>query len=135
MPYCPKCGNLVDENMTFCPRCGAPLKGQAAAQTQAPPTGPAPTYRRDEKSEKNEKNEKDEHNEKNEKQEKGEHGFVGWLIGGLVLIIIGIFSLLQASGFLSSGANWAIALVIIGIVIILAAAYIASVAKKRYPHT
>lgn len=133
MPYCPKCGNLVDENMAFCPRCGAPLKGQAAAQAQAPPTGPAPTYRRrDEKNEKNEKNEKDERGEKGEKQEKGEHGFVGWLIGGLVLIIIGIFSILSTSGYLT-GANWAFVLVLIGIVIIIAAAYIATVAKRRYP--
>lgn len=138
MPYCPKCGNLVDENMTFCPRCGSPLKGEAAqaAQPQAPPTGPVPTYRRrDEKSEKNEKNEKNEQREKNEKQEKGERGFIGWLIGGLVLIIIGIFSLLQASGYLTSGANWAFVLVLIGIVIIIAAVYIASVAKKRSPRT
>jgi uncharacterized membrane protein YvbJ len=133
MPYCPKCGNQVDENMTFCPRCGAPLKGQA----QARPTGPAPTYqRRDEKSEKNEKNEKDERdrNEKNEKNEKGEHGFIGWLIGGLILIIIGIFSLLSTSGYLT-GANWAFVLVLIGIVIIIAAAYIATVAKRRSPRT
>jgi cation transport ATPase len=137
MPYCPKCGNQVDENMTFCPRCGAPQKSGAAqaAQPQAPPTGPVPTYRRrDEKSEKNEKNEKNEQREKNEKQEKGEHGFIGWLIGGLVLIIIGIFSLLQASGYLR-GANWAFVLVLIGIVIIIAAVYLASVAKKRSPQT
>jgi uncharacterized membrane protein YvbJ len=83
MPYCPKCGNLVDENMTFCPRCGAPLKGQAAA-TQP---HPVPPYRRDEKSE---KNEKDQRGEKGEKNEKGEQGFIGFLIGGLVLIIIGV---------------------------------------------
>ncbi len=132
MPYCPKCGNLVDENMTFCPRCGAPLKGQAAPQAQAPPAGPAPTYRR--KDEKSEKDEKDERGEKGEKQEKGEHGFVGWLIGGLILIIIGIFSILSTSGYLT-GASWAFVLVLIGIVILIAAVYIASVAKKRYPHT
>jgi uncharacterized membrane protein YvbJ len=118
MPYCPKCGNQVDENMTFCPRCGSPLKAQAQ---------PAPTYRRrDEKSEKDEKNEKD------ERGEKGEHGFVGWLIGGLVLIIIGIFSLLSTSGYLT-GATWPFVLVLIGVVILIAAAYIASTAKRRYP--
>jgi hypothetical protein len=27
MPYCPKCGNEVDERMDFCPNCGAALKG------------------------------------------------------------------------------------------------------------
>jgi predicted lipid-binding transport protein (Tim44 family) len=131
MPYCPKCGNLIDENMTFCPRCGAPLKSQTA-----PGPAPASTYRRDEKSEKNEKNEKDERdrNEKNEKQEKGEHGsFIGYLIGGLILIIIGIFSLLSVSGLIPAGANWAFILVLIGIIIIVAAVYAALMAKKRSP--
>jgi predicted lipid-binding transport protein (Tim44 family) len=126
MPYCPKCGNLVDENMTFCPRCGAPLKSQAATQTSPPST----TYGKNEKSE---KNEKDEHNEKNEKQEKGEHGFIGFLIGGLVLIIIGIFSLLSISGILTAAANGAFVLVLIGVVIIIAAVYAALVARRRTP--
>ena len=126
MPYCPKCGNLVDENMAFCPRCGAPLKGQAASAQ----TGPAPVYRRDEKAE---KNEKDQRGEKNEKQEKGEHSFMGFLIGGLVLIIIGIFSLLSVAGIITGGLNGALVLVLIGVVIIIAAVYFASVARKRSP--
>jgi uncharacterized membrane protein YvbJ len=120
MPYCPKCGNQVEENMTFCPRCGSPLKAQAQAQQ-------APVYRR-----RDEKSEKDEKDEKNEKQEKGEQGFIGWLIGGTILIIIGIFSLLSASGYLT-GATWPFMLVLIGVVIIIAAAYIASTAKRRNP--
>jgi predicted lipid-binding transport protein (Tim44 family) len=129
MPYCPKCGNLVDENMTFCPRCGAPLKAEATAKTQ--PQGPTPPYRRDEKTEKNEKNE---HDEKTEKQEKGEHGgFIGFFIGGLILIIIGVFSLLSISGVLTSGANSALVLVLIGVVIIIAAVYVATNARRRSP--
>jgi predicted lipid-binding transport protein (Tim44 family) len=128
MPYCPKCGNLVDENMTFCPRCGAPLKGETPARAQSQPT---PAYRRDEKAE---KKEKDERGEKGEKQEKGEHGgFIGFLIGGLVLIIIGIFSLLSISGIISGALNGALLLVLIGVVIIIAAIYFASVARKRSP--
>jgi transcription elongation factor Elf1 len=88
MSYCPKCGNKVDETMVFCPRCGASLKGTAPSQA-----APAPVYRRrDEKSEKNEKQEKNQQPEKGEKQEKGEHGFVGFLIGGLILITIGLFN-------------------------------------------
>lgn len=133
MPYCQKCGNKVDETMTFCPHCGASLKEQAVSG-QTGPAAPPPTYRRrDEKSEKNEKQEKREP-EKGEKQEKGEYGFVGWLIGGLVLIIIGFFSLLRFSGYFDSGANFAMMLLIIGIVIIVAAVYLTSVARKRYPH-
>lgn len=112
--------------MTFCPRCGAPLKGQAAGAQ----TGPPPAYRKDEKAE---KNEKDQHNEKNEKQEKGAQGFMGFLIGGLVLIIIGIFSLLSVAGIITGGLNGALVLVLIGVVIIIAAIYFANTAKKRSP--
>jgi predicted lipid-binding transport protein (Tim44 family) len=134
MPYCQKCGNKVDESMTFCPNCGASLQG-GTATTPTPPTAPSPPYkRRDEKSEKNEKQEKQEP-EKGEKREKGEFGFVGWLIGGLVLIIIGFFSLLQFGGYFTSGESWAIMLLIIGVVIIIAAIYLTSLAKKRYPPT
>lgn len=135
MSYCPKCGNKVDETMAFCPRCGASLK--ATAPTQAPPAQP---YRkRDEKSEKNEKQEKQEKHEqpeKGEKGEKGEQGFIGYLIGGLVLITIGAFALLQlTNSFISSGQNWAIMLLIIGVIIIIGAVYVTTVARKRSPPT
>jgi hypothetical protein len=136
MSYCPKCGNKVDETMAFCPRCGASLK--AAAPGQAPPTA-QPYQRRDEKSEKNEKqekNEKNQHPEKGEKGEKGEQGFIGFLIGGLVLITIGAFTLLQlTNAAFSSGQNWAIMLLIVGVIIIIGAIYVAVVARKRSPQT
>jgi len=128
MVYCPKCGNEVDEAMAFCSRCGAPLKMEAPVQAASAP-------RRDEKTEKGEKQEKREKQEpeKGEKQEKGEYGFVGWLVGGLVLILIGFFALLQVSGYLSWPLGWAIILLIIGVIIIIAAVYFTSTARKRYP--
>lgn len=132
MSYCPKCGNKVEEAMVFCPRCGASLRG-------VPP--PAGEYRRrGEKSEKNEKDqekrEKDER-DRGEKQEKGEHGFIGFLIGGLILITIGLFSLLRISGVLpaDSGASWALMLLLIGVIIIVAAIYLALSARRRNPAT
>lgn len=133
MSYCPKCGNKIDETMVFCPRCGASLKGTQTGQ-------PVPTqpYRRNEKSEKNEKQEKQtsrDRPEKGEKQEKGETGFIGFLIGGLILITFGLFSVLQLSGYFvtDSGQSWAIMLLIIGVIIIIGAIYIALVARKRSP--
>jgi uncharacterized membrane protein YvbJ len=129
MPYCQKCGNKVDETMTFCPRCGSSLKEQFASQAPAPP----PTYRRrDEKNEKKEKNEKQEP-EKGEKQEKGEHRYIGFLIGGLVLIVIGLFSLLRSQGYFASVPETAILLLVIGVIIIIAAVYLSSMARKRFP--
>jgi uncharacterized membrane protein YvbJ len=131
MVYCPKCGNEVDENMTFCPRCGAPLKA-AAAPVQA-----APAPQRNEKAEKGEKQEKHEKQEpeKGEKHEKGEYGFVGWLVGGLILILIGFFALLQITNIITSGISWAIVLLIIGAMVIIAAVYFASMARKHSPST
>ena len=130
MSYCPKCGNKVDETMAFCPHCGASLKGTAPSQA-----APAPVYRRrDEKSEKNEKQEKNQQPEKGEKQEKGEHGFAGFLIGGLILITIGLFTLLNLTNpNWASGESWAVMLLVIGIIIIVAAIYLATVARKHYP--
>jgi uncharacterized membrane protein YvbJ len=130
MVYCPKCGNEVDEAMAFCPRCGAPLKGEGPAQAALAP-------QRGEKAEKGEKQEKREKQEpeKGEKHEKGEFGFVGWLIGGLVLILIGFFALLQFLGYLPAGTGLAFMLLIIGIVVIIAAVYFTSNARKRYPST
>lgn len=130
MVYCPKCGNEVDEAMAFCPRCGAPLKGEAPVQA-------APAPQRGEKAEKGEKQEKREKQEpeKGEKHEKGEYGFIGWLIGGLILILIGFFALLQIVGFFAPGMSWAFMLLIIGVIVIIAAVYFTTNARKRYPTT
>ena len=131
MSYCPKCGNKVDETMTFCPRCGATLKG--ATPSQAAPAESYQRYEKAEKNEKQEKQEKHEHPEKGEKQEKGEYGFVGFLIGGLVLIVLGLFSLLRFSGYFTDGQGWAIMLLLIGIIIIVGAVYVAVISRKRFP--
>ncbi len=127
MSYCPKCGNKVDETMVFCPHCGASLKGAAAAP---PPPPTQPYQRRNEKAEKQEKNED---REKREKNEKGEAGFLGYLIGGLILVTVGLFSLLNISGYFTSGESWAVMLVIIGIIIIVGAIYVVFVARRRHP--
>ena len=136
MSYCPVCGNKVDETMAFCPRCGSSLK--ATSSGQPVPTPVQPYQRRNEKSEKNEKQEKQERperGEKGEKQEKGETGFIGYLIGGLILITLGLFSVLQLSGYftVNSGQSWAIMLLIIGVIIIIGAIYVAMGARKRSP--
>ncbi len=133
MSYCPNCGNKIDETMAFCPRCGTSLK--AVPPSQPPPAPAQPYRRRDEKSEKNEKQEKQERPEKGEKQEKGEAGFIGYLIGGLILITLGLFSVLQISGYFSvdSAQVWPIMLLIIGLIIIVGAVYVALTARKRSP--
>jgi hypothetical protein len=132
MSYCPKCGNKVDETMTFCPRCGASLKVETVARTVPPP----PRYpQRGEKAEKQEKGEKNEKKEpeKGEKHEKGEFGFIGWLIGGLVLIVIGLFAYANAVGLMAQPMSNALGLLIIGVAIILIAIYLTTMARRRHP--
>jgi hypothetical protein len=133
MSYCPKCGNKVDETMTFCPKCGAALKMETAAPRPVPPT----TYRRDEKAEKGEKSEKNEKKEpeKGEKHEKGEFGYVGWLIGGIIVIIIGLFGYAEATGLISGRVQSAFVLLAIGIAVIIIAVWLSMMARKRSPHT
>ena len=122
MPYCPKCGNKVDETMAFCPKCGTALKD--ATPSQAAP-----------ESEKQEKQEKHENPANVEIQEKNQYGFVSYLIGGLILIIVGVFAILDlTSRFSASGQDVAIMLIIIGIIIIIGAVYVTTPVRKYFQH-
>ena len=129
MVYCPKCGTEVDEQMTFCPRCGAPLKVEE----------PVRVVHRGEKAEKSEKGEKGEKqekgsSEKGEKHEKGEFAFVSWLIGGLILMVVGVLAFLNVYyHFVNTALGWALFLLAIGVIIIVAALYFVMVARKRSP--
>ncbi len=109
--------------MTFCPKCGASLK----METSTTPTYPPPTYRRNEKQEKNQQN------EKREKQEKGEYSFIGWLIGGIVVIVIGIFALATAFGYITTPAQNAIILLVVGIVLVIVAIWMSMRARRQNP--
>ncbi len=125
MPYCPKCGNQVEDTMTFCPRCGASLKAETPAQP-----APAPAPQRAEKAEKQEKQEP----EKGEKHEKGRFGFVGFLIAGLVLVLLGIIAYYDVTvGLPQSQLMGPIVLLIIGVAIIIVGVYAATNARRRNP--
>jgi hypothetical protein len=126
MSYCPKCGNKVDETMTFCPHCGASLKMETAQASGAPIASARA---------RNEKQEKHQQNEKGEKHEKGQHGFVGWLIAGVALVFFGFVVLTDnvyhwvPSGP-EAGAFW---LLLFGTIIILVGLYFGMRAKRRFP--
>ena len=127
MSYCPKCGSKTDEDMAFCPKCGAALK---AAQTATEPVQRTVVIRRNEKDEKDEKQEK---GEKAEKHEKRVYGFMGPLIGGLVLILIGLTAYLELTNMFDRRMLGAMIFIVIGAVIIIGAIYGASLARKRHP--
>ncbi|NIO38495.1 zinc-ribbon domain-containing protein [Candidatus Bathyarchaeota archaeon] len=126
MPYCAKCGTETSEGMTFCPKCGAPLKAER------PPVEAAPAryrHEKQEKGEKQEKSEKAEKAEKGEKYEKREFGLIGPLIGGLFLIFLGFVFYLQLIGYNLWQNAGAFFLVIVGILIIIGAI----MAARRHP--
>ena len=127
MPYCQKCGSEVNENMTFCPKCGVALKV----------TEPRPPERyRSEKAEKHEKHEKEEKMEKGEqpeKFEKKEYSVLGPLIGGSILILLGVMFYLAASGVLKLSSIFPFFLIIIGAIVILGVAIGAVRARKKNP--
>lgn len=136
MPYCPKCGNKVEEGMAFCPRCGASLATEAPYQgAPSPPPTQAPPMRR-EKAEKGEKGEKQEKQEP-EKGEKSEtrFGFLGFLVGGLILILIGVLALLnwRYPTWFSGGLFGSLILLLIGVIIIIVGVYVASAARRHMP--
>jgi uncharacterized membrane protein len=104
--------------MAFCPKCGAALKAEQ------------PRYIAERvKGEKEEKKEKAEKAEKHEKREKHEYAFIGPLIGGLILIIIGLMSYLHITGYVRREMIGAFFLVILGILVILGAIF----AARRTP--
>jgi len=136
MPYCPKCGTKVSEEMAFCSKCGAALKVEQPPAEAAPPAPyRAEKAEKHEKREKEEKGEKREKKEKTEKHEKREFGVLGPLIGGLILIFFGLMFYLQITGFLGREVATALFLIIVGIVIIIGVLYAAMMAARRHPST
>ena len=133
MSYCPKCGNKVDETMAFCPQCGASLK--MGTTWQAGPATTYPPYRH----EKHEKQEKDEekHEEKHgEKHEKAGGGY-GFLIAGIVIVLLGLLAYINATTSvfhsLSGPAASALFLIVIGILIVAAGVYYSTRSRRRNP--
>jgi hypothetical protein len=126
LPNCPKCGAEVEEEMSFCPRCGAPVK----VAHVPPPPPPAPTERKEEKAEKHEKREK---GEKWEKYEKRELLFIGPLIGGIILVILGALTYLEVTDALKPGVTRAVFLIIIGVIVLIGALYVVTTAPRRHP--
>ena len=123
MPYCPKCGVEVSEEIDFCPQCGAHLK-------------PSPVRVQGEKAEKEEKREKQEKGEKAEKAEKyekREFGYVGPFVGGLFLIFFGVMFYLVATGRIRVFDWGPVFFIIVGVIIVVFGLYAALVAAKRSP--
>jgi len=138
MPNCQKCGTKVTEAMNFCANCGTNLKPTpqpVQAATPSPPPAPAPMPAWQEKHEKHEKEEKHEKTEKTEKHEKRQYGPIGPIIGGIILIVLGVFFYLMMTMQIDPRMAWALFFIVIGIAIILAVIFGAGMASRRHPPT
>jgi predicted membrane channel-forming protein YqfA (hemolysin III family) len=125
--------------MTFCPLCGVPLKQTTPTQSEHTTTATSSSAAQEPNQGDDNTEENREENKKQEsagKQEKADRGFLGYLIGGLVLITIGAFAVMQISSpaTADTGQNWAIMLFLIGIIIIISAVYMA-ITARYHPRT
>ncbi|HVP41185.1 MAG TPA: zinc-ribbon domain-containing protein [Candidatus Krumholzibacteriaceae bacterium] len=137
MPYCPKCGNEVSEEMEFCPKCGAALKGEQPRDVEkwGKEFGERMAQRGREFGERMSEHarRRADRYEKTEVHEKHEFAFIGPLIGGLILIFLGLMFYLQVTGSLNVIIVGAIFFVVIGVIIIAAGIFAATMTRRRHP--
>ena len=126
MPYCLKCGAKVEDQMTFCPACGAPLKD--TAPTQQPAEQPAnPNPQPPEQASQPTKTAVP----LNVKSVNV--GFLKYLAAGLVLITIGASAILELTNpRIATGEFFAVILLMIGLIVILSGVYYLF-AWRRHP--
>jgi uncharacterized membrane protein YvbJ len=144
MPYCPKCGHEVGEEMDFCPKCGAALKGEQPRDigTWGKEFGERMAQKGREFGERmserarlraERRAERYEKYEKTEVHEKHEFTFIGPLIGGLILIFLGLMLYLQVTGSLNVVIVGALFFVVIGVIIIAAGIFATTMTRRRHP--
>ena len=144
MLYCPKCGNEITEEMDFCPKCGTSLKAEQPndIEKSAKEFGERMAQRGRELGERmserarlraERREERYEKYEKSEVHEKHEFVFVGPLIGGLILIFLGLLIYLQVTGALNVVFVGALFFVVIGVLIIAAGIFAATMMRRRHP--
>jgi uncharacterized membrane protein YvbJ len=133
MPFCYKCGSEVEEENSFCPKCGVSLRSDVTRPTIMSETNLSEKAEKQEKQEKNEKEEKMEKGEQQEKYEKQEFGVLGPLIGGVILILVGFILYLTVSGNLDLRSFFPFILIIIGAIVMVGVIMSAVKARGKNP--
>ena len=135
MPYCPKCGSEITDEMVFCPKCGVSLKPAQPEDWREQMRQARRDWRdkrRDMRSQMRETR-RGEKEEEWEKTEKHEVIFIGPFVAGLIVLLFGVLLYFV----ITSGFDFAILgplfLVFVGAVIIAAAIYGAVVFARRHP--
>jgi len=123
MPFCPKCGGNVEETMAFCPTCGTSLKG-------TPPTQEAPIK---EKQELQVNYCPPEKAEAEIEEKKVDYNYIGFLVSGLILIVIGAFAIIDlTSTLLSLSQDLEIMLIIVGAIIVCGSLYVVAPVRRYF---
>lgn len=134
MNYCPKCGAEVQEDMTFCPKCGAALKPSEGVDWKQEMRQRRREWR-EQRRQWREERRAARRGEKSEKTEKHEHPFMGTLIVGSILILLGVLVYFATTSNLASELATAFFFIIVGIIVLVLAAYAAIMAARRHPRT
>jgi len=117
MVYCPECGAENEEEATYCTKCRSPLK--EGARRQYYPWERKEKEEKNEKEEKSEKEEKQEKEENEEKYEKGEYQQSWIAFVGLLIILAGVISLMEAWYGYAWDQLWPLPIIAIGLFLIL----------------
>jgi len=146
MPYCPKCGEEVYQEMAFCPKCGASLRIQQPEDWRQQWRERRREWRERRRelrrqrreAERYKKGEEWEKTEKADKNEKHLYFFIGPLVGvlvlaGLILMSLGLIFYLLLTG--SPTFVWASFIIIIGLLVIAGAIYGIVVASRKRSRT
>ena len=134
MPNCPKCGAEVEQDMAFCPKCGAALKPVEGADWREEMRQRRREWR-EQRRQWREQRRATRRAEKSEKTEKHEHPFIGPLIAGSILILLGALLYFAETASLAIELAWALVFIIVGIIVLALAVYAAVLAARRHPKT
>jgi uncharacterized membrane protein YvbJ len=134
MPNCPKCGTEVEQDMAFCPKCGVALKPAENADWRQEMRERRREWR-EQRRQWREQRRAARSAEKSEKTEKHEHPFIGALIAGSILILLGALLYFAETTSFPIQLAGAYLFIIIGIIVLALAAYAAIPATRRHPKT
>ena len=126
MPYCPKCGSEVDETMAFCSKCGTSLKGTQYEDIKDRTKAESRDVRREWREERRKMRE-----ERWNRYGERRFRFIGPLIGGTILVLLGLAFYLQVVEGFGIWLLLSSIFIILGILVIVVGIYVITVLTRR----
>jgi len=120
--------------MAFCPKCGAALKPTTRADWRQEMRERRREWR-EQRRQWREQRRATGRTEKYEKTEKHEHPFIGPLIAGSILILLGLLLYFEGTHVVATEFAGAYFFIVIGLIVLALAVYAAILAARRHPRT